>query len=238
MNQQDNAPKIGILWRGRPDAPVPTGAEGSLSRAFAEIEARGVQAVPVVFDETIVDRVREQLLGLDGVLVWVDPLDRGRDRSVLDALLRDVARRGVWVSAHPDTILKMGTKDVLVRTREMAWGTETYLYASAEELAERLPALLRTGPRVLKQHRGNGGNGVWKVALLRDATPAGAARVQVLHALRGSRIEEMGFAELIERFRAYFANGGCMVDQPYQERLGEGMIRCYQAGNRVAGFGH
>ena len=46
-------------------------------------------------------------------MVWVDPIVNGRDRTVLDGLLRDVADRGVFVSAHPDVILKMGTKDVL-----------------------------------------------------------------------------------------------------------------------------
>ena len=38
------------------------------------------------------------------------------NRANLDALLREVAGRGVWVSAHPDMILKMGTKEMLHRT--------------------------------------------------------------------------------------------------------------------------
>ena len=32
--------------------------------------------------------------------------------------------------------------------------------------------------------------------------------------------------------------GACIIDQPYQVRLPNGMIRCYMAGDRVAGFGH
>jgi hypothetical protein len=39
------------------------------------------------------------------VLVWVNPIHEGRNRALLDALLREVAARGVWVSAHPDVIL-------------------------------------------------------------------------------------------------------------------------------------
>ena len=42
------------------------------------------------------------------VLVWVDPISQRQDRRQLDALLRDVAFRGVWVSTHPDVIWKMG----------------------------------------------------------------------------------------------------------------------------------
>lgn len=35
-----------------------------------------------------------------------------------------------------------------------------------------------------------------------------------------------------------FTAGGTLVDQPFQARHLEGMIRCYVSGDRVAGFGH
>jgi Domain of unknown function (DUF6815) len=37
---------------------------------------------------------------------------------------------------------------------------------------------------------------------------------------------------------AYFANEGCIIDQPYQVRLPDGMIRCYMGADKVIGFGH
>jgi hypothetical protein len=40
------------------------------------------------------------------------------------------------------------------------------------------------------------------------------------------------------RCEIYFAWGGCIIDQPFQPRLPEGMIRCYMAANKVVGFGH
>jgi len=40
-----------------------------------------VEAFPVVYADEVVDAVRTRLLGLDGVLVWVDPITEGRDRS-------------------------------------------------------------------------------------------------------------------------------------------------------------
>lgn len=79
--------------------------------------------------------MREQLAEFDGVLVWVNPIHEGRNRAKLDALLREVASRGIWVSAHPDVILKMGTKEVLYRTRMMGWGCEKALYQTPEEEA-------------------------------------------------------------------------------------------------------
>src|SRR6185295_6739472 len=180
---------IGILSRGDPESPVPTPENrGRLYRIYEELEAAGVAVEPVIFSEEELDSVRRQLLSLDGVLVWVDPIVAGRDRAVLDSLLSDVAEQGVFVSAHPDVILKVGTKDVLVRTRDMEWGTETLVYKTIEEMSERLPALLGSAPRVLKQLRGNGGNGVWKVRLLDEGSPSTHSAVELLHALRGSKL--------------------------------------------------
>ncbi len=44
-------------------------------------------------------------------------------------------------------------------------------------------------------------------------------------------------AFLAER-AADFAAGGTLVDQPFQARHLDGMVRCYVSGDRVAGFGH
>jgi hypothetical protein len=34
------------------------------------------------------------------------------------------------------------------------------------------------------------------------------------------------------------ANEGCIIDQPLQARLPDGMIRCYMGEDKVIGFGH
>jgi hypothetical protein len=189
-----------------------------------------------VFAEAMADEVRTQLLSVNGVLVWVDPLAEGRTRAVLDPLLREVASTGVWVSAHPNVIMKMGVKEVLHRTRHLGWGTDTHLYRSVETFREDFPPRLATAARVLKRNRGNGGQGVWKVEL--SGTSADRPTVRVLEARRGSLPAELALSEFTERLAEYFDNDGCVIDQPFQPRLPEGMIRCYVAGDRVAGFGH
>jgi hypothetical protein len=182
--------------------------------------------------------VRDQLLQVDGVLVWIDPLHDGQTRTGLDAMLRDVASRGPWVSAHPDVILKMGVKEVLHRTKHPGWGTDTHLYRSAPAFHAAFPPRLRpAGPRVLKQNRGNGGQGVWKVEPISDAAGVGAM-VRVLHARRGSVPEAMTLGDLMTRCEAYFGPDSCIVDQPSQPRLADGMIRCYMAADKVIGFGY
>src|SRR3954447_19356126 len=158
---------IAILSRG--DAVSRRDATPQNSRfvdVFKALAAVGVEAQPAIYDESFAEDVREQLLAVDGVLVWVNPIQDRRDRAGLDALLRDVAARGVWVSAHPDVILKMGTKEVLYRTRSMSWGCDTSLYPTAQAMRAELPARLAAGPRVIKRNRGNGGQGVWKVETL------------------------------------------------------------------------
>jgi hypothetical protein len=227
--------RIAILWRGDREARrAATPQNNRFHRIFEELEAVGIDAQPAVYADDFADEVREQLLASDGVLVWVDPIHQGLTRTMLDPMLRDVAARGPWASAHPDVILKMGVKEVLHRTKHLGWGADTHLYRTAAEFHDAFPSRLRTaGPRVLKQNRGNGGQGVWKVE------PAGdAGRVIVLHAARGSVPEEMPLAEFMSRCNAYLTSDGCIVDQPFQPRLPDGMIRCYMGADKVVGFGH
>jgi hypothetical protein len=168
------------------------------------------------------------------MLVWVNPIHEGCNRANLDALLREVAARGVWVSAHPDVILKMGTKEVLHLTRTMSWGCDTALYRTPEAMRAELPARLAAGPRVIKRNRGNGGQGVWKVETL--ASQQNRPIVRVLDATKDAS-EVLTLDEFFERCLEYFEND-CVIDQPFQPRLSEGVVRCYMAGDRCAGFGH
>lgn len=219
--------RVGLLWRREWDPP--SDGPPKLHGVFSAFAGLGVQAEPVVYSDDAVDAVRDQLLGLDGVLVWVNPIEQGLDRSRLDPLLRDVAGAGVFVSAHPDVILRMGTKEVLVDTKSLSWGTDTRIYRTWNELRHALPARLAEGkPLVLKQHRGMGGQGVWKVELADDGS------VIAQHAAGGVAPEAMALDEFLEICKPY----GLVVEQPYQERLPEGMIRAYLTHDRVVGFTH
>lgn len=223
---------VAILSRGDAAARRDATAQNSrFAQLFQALAAVGIEAQPAIYDEGFAEGVREQLLGVDGVLVWVNPIQDGRSRIGLDALLRDVAAQGVWVSAHPDVILKMGTKEVLYRTRAMGWGSDTALYETAAAMRAELPIRLAAGPRVIKRNRGNGGQGVWKV----ESLPT-SSMIKVLDATRDAP-EELTLDDFLRRCAEYFENGS-VIDQPFQPRLGEGVVRCYMAGDRCAGFGH
>jgi hypothetical protein len=135
-------------------------------------------------------------------------------------------------------ILKMGVKEVLHRTRHLGWGSDTHLYRTERGFRDEFPSRLRSaGPRVLKQNRGNAGQGVWKVETIAERSGDGAA-VRVLEARRGSLSEELPLEAFMTRCAAYFTPDGCIVDQPFQPRLPDGMIRCYMGADKVVGFGH
>jgi hypothetical protein len=148
--------RIAILWRGDDAARRSATPEASRFKAvFAALAAVGVDAQPVVYEDDVLDAVRMQLATVDGVLVWVNPVHEGRNRTKLDALLRELAARGIWVSAHPDVILKMGTKEVLHRTRVMTWGCDTALYRTVEAM-RRTACVFRkngTAASLIRGHR-------------------------------------------------------------------------------------
>src|SRR4029078_3850588 len=235
MRSHDRLGRVALLWRGdeveRRRGTPETSRVKAVCAALADV---GVDVELVVYEDDVLDDVQARLATLDGVLVWDNPIHEARNRAKLDGLLREISARGVWVSAHPDVILKMGTKEVLHRTRTMSWGCDTALYRTPEAMRSELPARLAAGPRVIKRNRGNGGQGVWKVETL--ASPHSRATARVLDATKDAS-EELALDEFLQRCLEYFEDG-CVIDQPFQERLSEGVVRCYMAGDRCAGFGH
>jgi hypothetical protein len=234
---QDAAPALALLYPGdRAMRARADPAESRFAALFAACAAAGMRAEPAVYHDDFADEVAEQLRRVDVVLVWCNPIEGGRRRDRLDAMLREVAQTGVFVSAHPDTILRMGTKDVLVATRDLPFGSDAHRVDSLEDLRGAVRQRLRAGARVLKQHRDHSGVGVWRV----EFADASGDHVRLRHAQRGSEEAVVDFDTLVRTMAPYFEAdaGGHMIDQAWQPRLTEGMVRAYLVGDRVAGFGH
>jgi hypothetical protein len=229
----DTAYRVAIVWRGETNAPDALQPEtGRLKAIFAALSRRGMRPEPAPYDEGHSGAFAQRLRDMDAVLVWVNPVAAGRNRKALDNILREVAAAGVFVSAHPDVVAKMGVKAVLHRTRTLGWGTDTRYYETLSVFEAEFAKTLAEGPRVLKLNRGNGGIGVWKVESVGD----GMVRVQ--EAGGDAAIRVLPLKEFVAQQRGVFSAHDGLIDQPYQERLTEGMIRCYVSGQRVAGFGH
>jgi hypothetical protein len=201
-----------------------------LATAFT---TEGFGVTSVLYNDNDADKLRIELPEFDAVLVWVNPIEQGRDRKKLDLLLTDIATKGCFVSAHPDTILKMGTKDVLYKTREMGWGGDTKLYANYNEFLALFHASLEDSKiRVLKQYRGNGGNGVYKIVYQSQGS------ITVVHAIAGNEERTLSISDFNNEFKAFFSNDGMLIDQEWNKNTINGMIRCYLSGSTVAGFGY
>ena len=201
-----------------------------------------VDVVPYV--EGRAEDTASRLSAVDGALVWVDPLSDDGDRRELDEVLRAAARAGVWVSTHPDVVDRLGTKEVLVATRDLSWGSDVHLYLSPEEFRREFPERLAAhGVRVLKASRGNGGRTVWKVRLAAGPRPAGGrpdTEVVVQHArLRDGSSTVMPLNELMDLCMAGFGawgGGGRLIDQEFIAGVTRGIVRCYLVGAAVVGF--
>ena len=208
-------------------------AESRFAALFEAFAAAGVRALPAIYHDDFAGEVEAQLRSCALVLVWCNPIQDGRRRDKLDAMLRRVHEAGVIVSAHPDAVLKLGTKDVLFDSRDLPFGSDVHRIDSVAQLEAELPARLLKGPRVLKQYRGHSGIGVWRVE-------GGPSHYRVRQAPRGSEEATVDLAGLAAAMSPYFEpeNGGHMIDQAWQPQLADGMVRAYLVEDRVAGFGH
>jgi hypothetical protein len=213
-------------------------AESRFAELFDALAHAGLATVPAVYHDDFADEVEEQLCHVQLVLVWCNPIQDGRRRDRLDAMLRSVASTGVIVSAHPDAILRLGTKDVLLATRGLPFGSDVHRIDSLDQLKREVPERLQRGARVLKQHRGQSGVGVWRVE--RSSSTSAAGQLRVRHAQRGSAETLISMDSFAAQLATYFEleNGGHMIDQAWQPNLTRGMVRAYLVGDRVAGFGH
>ena len=221
--------KIAVMWRGDWRTPAaPTRYETRLAPVMAALDAAGWRPTPIVFFEEEAQAAREKLASCAGVLVWINPLADGRDRTFVDELLREAAARGAWVSAHPDVIAKMGVKDVLYWTRDLGWGSDTELYVSLSDFQSRFPAKASGAARVLKPHRGNGGLGVMKVV------GRGPEMFQVQFA-SDDCVCELTWDQLLARAAPAFEDGGRLIDQEVHA-ASHGMVRVYLSFDRVIGF--
>lgn len=219
--------RVAVMWRANPSAPdVPTHYQQRLLPVFEQLAVAGFSPEPAPYLDENVGKAREQLLCCDAVLVWINPIADGATRDRVDALLREVAQQGVWVSAHPDVIDKLGVKRVLFTARELSCGSATHLYEALEDFDARFAP---SGARVLKPNRGNDGRGVLRVAPAAGAFDVQRASDDVSERLTGKELRAL--------LAPAFAGGGVLVDQEFHAVTEAGMVRCYLSGSAVIGFG-
>jgi hypothetical protein len=226
---------IALMIYGEPGSARNVFTEEKYKKLAAYLVEQGLSVESVLYHHSVSGKLEKELTKYEAILVWVNPVEQGHDRTVLDAMLMNLSAQGIFVSAHPDTILKIGTKEILYRTKDEEFGGDVKLYPSFENF--KLKFLLSgkaTGIRILKQYRGNGGNGVFKI----DASHFESNRISVTHAASGDKDDRMSVEAFFSSFENYFNKHGMLIDQEWNSNIVNGMVRCYMCGAKVAGFGY
>jgi len=198
----------------------------------------GFSVESVLYNYSKVKQLEHDLERFTAALSWVNPkerIERGADNLNLDDILLSILNKGVYVSTHPEIILKIGTKKVLYSTRNMDWGGDVELYSDYEDFEKRfINSLNSSSVRILKQYRGESGRGIFKVRLKDFENKT----VSVVHAASSSEERIFSKDEFHQEFKQYFDDGGLLVNQQWVQGITNGMVRCYLTGTRVSGFGY
>ena len=224
---------IALMVYGEPGSARNALTEEKYRKLAAHFIEKGFDVNSVLYHDSISDKLEKDLPKYNAILVWVNPIEQQGDRKILDALLAKLSKAGCFVSAHPDTILKMGTKEVLYKVRETEFGGNVGLYHSYNEFKERF-LKTRSGIRILKQYRGNGGDGVFKI----DITNIQKNKISVTHAKNGHEENVVTVDDFFKMFESYFNTSGMLIDQEWNQNIVNGMVRCYLSGSKVTGFGY
>ena len=226
--------KIAILLYGYDNPERDAFTDDHYAPVAKALADAGFDVETVLYHDSKIEQLKTDLAKYDVVLGWVDPVIPGSNRCNLDPVLQEVADKGVFVSAHPEVTLKIGTKKILYTTKDMDWGGDIKLYSDFEDFKERfLPSFDNKTIRVLKQYRGSSGSGIFKVRLTNNG--------ESIHVLPAqSRYEEriLSKNDFYNELSIYFENGGCMIDQKWVDGIGNGVVRCFVTGNRVGCFSY
>lgn len=226
---------VALMIYGEPDSKRNALTEDRYKNLALALSQEGFHVESVLYHDSRVDELSHRLESFQAMLVWVNPVEQGRDRQRLDSFLRELAGKHCFVSAHPDIIQKIGTKEVLYATRHMDWGGDVERYGSLDEFCSQFPASLRlSGARILKLLKGNGGNGVFRVRL----GELSEGNVRVVHAKTPDEERELTIEAFCAEFKSYFEKNGVLISQNWIPEIVNGMVRCYLTGNRVSGFGY
>jgi hypothetical protein len=131
--------------------------------------------------------------------------------------------------------LKIGTKELLFKIRKTDFGGDCNRYRSFADFKKRfLKSAKKSGIRILKQYRGNGGNGVYKI----NTVGIKKNIIGVTHAKAGETEKLLTLEGFYNEFEQYFVKGDILIDQAWNKQITNGMVRCYLTGVKVSGFGY
>jgi hypothetical protein len=225
---------IAIVIYGEPGSTKNALTEEKYSKLTVGFIEEGFDVHSICYHNSLADPLSKELMKYAAILVWVNPIEQQGDRKRLDTLLKEVSAHGCFVSAHPDTILKIGTKEILYKVKDEEFGMNTMLYHSLNDFKEKFLNSIGDGIKIVKQYRGNGGKGVFKV----DASKINQNKIIITHATQGDDEIIMNVDDFYRLIESYFSPGSMLIEQEWNPNIINGMVRCYLSGKKVTGFGY
>ena len=132
----------------------------------------GALATIMNYDPERHDFFATELMTFDGVVVRMAPgqlsspgVEPGAQKK-FDGLLEMLQTKGKAVWSSPIVTKRMGAKDALVKIKNLKVGLpDTFAYYTKKEFDAGFKKSCAFSPRVIKQNRGTGGEGIWLVWL-------------------------------------------------------------------------
>jgi len=179
-----------------------------------------------------IDELYQRGKATDAILVWVNPLDRMIENGLFENFLISIHGEKKYVSNRPDVVLKIGTKKVLHDLSGTQWISDTYCHEDAASFSSIAARLDGGSPRVLKQYRGNGGIGVYKIYKTFDGL------YELLEATSNNAVRHASIGDIARAVAGGIGKDNPIIEVPWNEHLRNGMVRCYFCAGTVAGFGY
>jgi hypothetical protein len=87
MTMTDKQRRVAIVFPADANAGISARVERTRFGIADALASTGIEAVGPPYADQFVEEVRAQLLSVEGVLVWINPIQEGQVRSILNAML-------------------------------------------------------------------------------------------------------------------------------------------------------
>jgi len=197
-------------------------------------------AVCVYFCDKDFDKLVEYLSDFDAVLPRINPGQySGFTKSLFIKFLQQLSDNyNVLSLTNYSTISKMGNKDILYTLRHSKFGlSNTQKYVNINQFQEIFPREIKCNARVIKYNSGSQGEGIWVCKQKMNVKDTDKNEISVVNVYDNTTTDE-SIDSFISGFKAYFDDGGIIIDQQFLPRIDEGEVRLLMMFDCIAEIVH
>ncbi len=203
-----------------------------------EIKRKGWEAEVLKFENDHAEEFFESVVSrFDAYISRINPGSLPDNEKIYFGVLRNLTQAGLVGMSSPDSMIKFGAKDALVKLTETGLVlNDTFAYYTIEQFKDQFPVSISHGERVLKQNRGSTGEGIWRVKIVDEIDYQAGDRIPLETKLKlteavDNHVEYQTLAEFMTFCEKYITgDNGMLVDMRFMPRIKEGEIRILMVG--------